>query len=375
MWTKLESLAGVSEVRVRFIAGRSSQFSQRRALCTWPHIKVLNVIIINLIITNHYRLSNRFNDRTTTDIITGTTITTDSAAVTMATRPPKLCVSGQAVDTFQISPEYSSLLVHLCTMSVVSSLCYLISLTATTTNVDVSICNTGDIPSSDPPKHSLHAKTIQKQPAVTFGSSKYVLKSHQLLSLQGKKSAFSQTTKQVKAATANKTSCCTAKTRSTVCACVCVCVQTKPCIVLAVSIVSDWIGEKWSCWKQRGVCVWDSGCSQRWTDDPSLYSRGGFERLTPACNRSTHRKQLFTFPARAAHSALVTGARWRPLLWAVLIRSIFTLPSYRKVKAELNPRHWHEHGGEGSTLCAHFIWKQRTKNGFSETISITGLHL
>lgn len=110
-----------------------------------------------------------------------------------------------------------------------------------------------------------------------------------------------------------------------------------------------------------------AGCSQRWTDNLSLYSRGGFERLTPARNRSTHRKQLFTFPARAAHSALATGARWRPLLWAVLIRSIFTLPSYRKVKAELNPRHfWLQHG------CAHFIWKQRNKNGFSsETTFIT----
>lgn len=85
MWKKLESMAGVSEVRVRLIAGRSSQVSERRALCTWPHMKVLNVIIIILIITDHYRLSNRFNNRTTTDIITSITISTDAAAAIMAT--------------------------------------------------------------------------------------------------------------------------------------------------------------------------------------------------------------------------------------------------------------------------------------------------
>lgn len=53
------------------------------------------------------------------------------------------------------------------------------------------------------------------------------------------------------------------------------------------------------------------------------------KRLMTAYNHSTHRKQLFAFPARPTDSALVTGARWRLFLWTVMFCSIFTLGDYR----------------------------------------------
>lgn len=139
---------------------------------------------------------------------------------------PKLCVSGQAVDTFQLSPEYSSLLARFCTMAVVSSLYYFILLTTTTTNVDVSVYSTCNIPSSESPKHYLDAKAIQKQPPFTFCLSKSVFKSHQLLRVEGKKVPFLRT-KLVKAAKVNKASCCTEEMIHTLnpCVCVCVCIQ------------------------------------------------------------------------------------------------------------------------------------------------------
>lgn len=89
-----------------------------------------------------------------------------------------------------------------------------------------------------------------------------------------------------------------------------------------------------SSWKQRvyvqGVCLGETELRR---------CTAKYKRLTPAFNRRTHRKQLFAFPARTTHSALVTWARWRPLLRTVLVGSIFTLHSHSGSK----PQHLADH--------------------------------
>lgn len=54
----------------------------------------------------------------------------------------------------------------------------------------------------------------------------------------------------------------------------------------------------------------------------------------------THRKQLLAFPAGTADSALIVGARRRPLLWTVLIRSVFDLHGHKKKEPTSNVNKW-----------------------------------
>lgn len=62
-----------------------------------------------------------------------------------------------------------------------------------------------------------------------------------------------------------------------------------------------------------------------WIGNQSLCSGVEQERLKTAHNYSTHRKQLLAFPAGTAHSALGAGARRCPLLWTVMVCSVFIL--------------------------------------------------
>lgn len=83
----------------------------------------------------------------------------------------------------------------------------------------------------------------------------------------------------------------------------------------------------------------DRGYLYRWIGNQSLCCSVEYERPMTAYNYSTHRKQLFAFPARTTHSALVAGARWRPLLWTVLVCSIFTL-THKQPHQTLNQSVW-----------------------------------
>lgn len=85
------------------------------------------------------------------------------------------------------------------------------------------------------------------------------------------------------------------------------------------------------------LLMWDREMLYRWKDNQSLCRSEEDKRPVTACNYSTHRKQLFAFPARTTHSALVAGARWRPLLWTVLVCSIFTLANYREGTSNTEP--------------------------------------
>lgn len=77
------------------------------------------------------------------------------------------------------------------------------------------------------------------------------------------------------------------------------------------------------CRLERGVFF------NRWTDNQSFFC--SFKHKIPSGYKySTHRKQLFAFPAGTTHSALVAGARRCPLLWTVLVCTIFTLWNYRE---------------------------------------------
>lgn len=78
----------------------------------------------------------------------------------------------------------------------------------------------------------------------------------------------------------------------------------------------------------------------RWIGNQSLCCSIEYKRPTTAYNYSTHRKQLFAFPARTSHSALVARARWRPLLWTVLVCSIFILANYREATSNTEPIEW-----------------------------------
>lgn len=75
--------------------------------------------------------------------------------------------------------------------------------------------------------------------------------------------------------------------------------------------------------------VWNVRCTKKINHGSGRHGR----RNGPSDSLSlhgTHRKQLLAFPAGTAHSALVTRTGWRPLLWAVLVHTIFTLDSYRQ---------------------------------------------
>lgn len=84
----------------------------------------------------------------------------------------------------------------------------------------------------------------------------------------------------------------------------------------------------------------EQGILYRWKDNQSLCRSVENKRLMTADDYSTHRKQLFAFPARTTHSALVAGARWRPLLRTVLVCSIFTLANYREATSNTEPIKW-----------------------------------
>lgn len=85
---------------------------------------------------------------------------------------------------------------------------------------------------------------------------------------------------------------------------------------------------------------WTEGTLYRWTDNQSLCCSLKHKSLMTGHNYSTHRKQLFAFPARTTHSALVAGTRWRPLLWTVLVCSIFTLTNYRQATSTTESLKW-----------------------------------
>lgn len=85
------------------------------------------------------------------------------------------------------------------------------------------------------------------------------------------------------------------------------------------------------CRLERGVFF------NRWTDNQSFFC--SLKHKTPSGFKySTHRKQLFAFPAGTTHSALVAGARRCPLLWTVLVCTIFTLWNYRETTSNTQRR-------------------------------------
>lgn len=92
-----------------------------------------------------------------------------------------------------------------------------------------------------------------------------------------------------------------------------------------------WMNKKESsaCMFNKPLQIREGSFFNRWIDNQSFFC--SLKHKTPSGFKySTHRKQLFAFPAGTTHSALVAGARRCPLLWTVLVCTIFTLWNYRE---------------------------------------------